>query len=74
MKTCTDGSKSHKHCEDVKVDDVTYTVCHDCKQTLGRKCEVYSRVVGYMRPLSGWNPGKQAEHNMRTPFLVPSPR
>ena len=24
-------------------------------------CEIYSRVVGYFRPLSQWNRGKQAE-------------
>lgn len=24
-------------------------------------CEVYSRVCGYFRPVSGWNPGKLAE-------------
>ena len=25
------------------------------------KCEVYSRVVGYLRPVQQWNPGKQEE-------------
>ena len=25
------------------------------------KCEVYSRVVGYIRPITQWNEGKQAE-------------
>lgn len=25
------------------------------------KCEVYSRVVGYLRPVKQWNDGKQAE-------------
>lgn len=25
-------------------------------------CEVYSRVVGYYRPISNWNNGKQQEH------------
>lgn len=24
-------------------------------------CEVYSRVVGYLRPVGQWNKGKQAE-------------
>jgi anaerobic ribonucleoside-triphosphate reductase len=24
-------------------------------------CEIYSRVVGYLRPTSQWNDGKQAE-------------
>lgn len=31
-------------------------------------CEVYSRVVGYLRPVSQWNGGKQAEFNMRKTF------
>ncbi len=28
-------------------------------------CEVYSRVVGYFRPVSNWNPGKQVEFEER---------
>ena len=28
-------------------------------------CEVYSRVVGYLRPVSNWNPGKQQEFKER---------
>jgi ribonucleoside-triphosphate reductase (formate) len=30
-----------------------------------QKCEVYSRVVGYLRPVSQWNDGKQAEFKER---------
>jgi hypothetical protein len=29
-------------------------------------CEVYSRIVGYMRPVSNWNDGKRAEWRDRT--------
>jgi len=25
-------------------------------------CETFSRVTGYIRPISAWNPGKQQEH------------
>ena len=32
------------------------------------KCEVYSRVVGYIRPVSNWNEGKEAEFKDRTTF------
>ena len=32
------------------------------------KCEVYSRVVGYLRPVSQWNRGKQQEFNDRKEF------
>jgi len=31
-------------------------------------CEVYSRVVGYIRPVSQWNDGKQAEFVDRQNF------
>ena len=32
------------------------------------KCEVYSRVVGYIRPVSQWNEGKRAEYDDRIEF------
>jgi len=32
------------------------------------KCEVYSRVVGYIRPVSNWNDSKQAEFADRKKF------
>ena len=31
----------------------------------GSSCEVYSRIVGYLRPLDQWNEGKQAEYAQR---------
>ncbi|ACC98739.1 hypothetical protein Emin_1189 [Elusimicrobium minutum Pei191] len=31
----------------------------------GSKCEVYSRVCGYLRPTSNWNDGKREEFGMR---------
>jgi anaerobic ribonucleoside-triphosphate reductase len=34
------------------------------------KCEVYSRVVGYIRPVQQWNEGKQAEWKDRKTFTV----
>lgn len=33
-------------------------------------CEVYSRVIGYLRPVSQWNDGKQAEFKLRSKFKV----
>jgi len=35
-----------------------------------RRCEVYSRVVGYLRPVSQWNEGKQAEFSLRKTYGV----
>jgi ribonucleoside-triphosphate reductase len=31
-------------------------------------CEVYSRVVGYIRPVSNWNDSKQQEFKDRKTF------
>ena len=33
-----------------------------------QECEVYSRVVGYLRPINQWNEGKQAEWEDRKTF------
>lgn len=36
----------------------------------GTKCEVYSRVVGYLRPVQGWNKGKKEEYTLRRTYNV----
>lgn len=33
-------------------------------------CEVYSRIVGYLRPVQAWNKGKQQEFAERQTFKV----
>jgi ribonucleoside-triphosphate reductase len=33
-----------------------------------QKCEVYSRVVGYLRPVNQWNNGKRQEFYDRKTF------
>ena len=33
-------------------------------------CEVYSRIVGYLRPIQNWNKGKQQEYADRRPYTV----
>ena len=33
-----------------------------------QRCEVYSRVVGYLRPIAQWNNGKRAEFDDRKTF------
>jgi len=38
------------------------------------RCEVYSRVVGYLRPVDHWNAGKQAEFEDRKIFEVKNGR
>jgi len=34
------------------------------------RCEVWTRVMGYHRPLAAWNPGKQSEHAERRYFAA----
>jgi len=41
-------------------------VCPDC----GQSTEVYSRVVGYLRPVNQWNDGKRAEFTIRKRYSV----
>lgn len=38
------------------------------KQSKRQACEIYSRVVGYLRPVSQWNDGKQAEFSDRKTY------
>jgi len=55
----------------------TFSVCenhgyvkgqhHQCPEC-GTETEVYSRIVGYLRPVRTWNDGKQQEFKDRTPY------
>ncbi|MEK7072807.1 MAG: anaerobic ribonucleoside-triphosphate reductase [Patescibacteria group bacterium] len=40
------------------------------KEFKRQPCEVYSRVVGYIRPVASWNPGKQSEYKDRMTYSV----
>ncbi|MDY6788596.1 MAG: ribonucleoside triphosphate reductase [Candidatus Nanohaloarchaea archaeon] len=43
--------------------------CPQCEKAGEKtKCEVYSRVVGYLRPTEQWNPGKQEEFTDRSDY------
>ena len=42
--------------------------CPKC--TIKQPCEVYSRVVGYFRPVQQWNVGKQEEFKERKEFKI----
>jgi ribonucleoside-triphosphate reductase len=44
--------------------------CPKC--TIKQPCEVYSRIVGYLRPIQQWNEGKQEEFKHRKEFKVKS--
>ena len=45
---------------------------HQCPHC-GEKAEIYSRVVGYMRPIDQWNQGKRSEFNNRHYFTLDTP-
>ena len=42
----------------------------ELQEVHGTKCEVYSRVVGYLRPIQGWNKGKKEEYTLRRTYNV----
>jgi ribonucleoside-triphosphate reductase (formate) len=57
----------------------TFSVCTEHKYLIGehhacphcgKPCEVYSRVVGYLRPVRKWNRGKQQEFAEREVFAT----
>jgi hypothetical protein len=54
---------------------ITIFKCKDCfekSQELKnyQPCEVYSRVVGYLRPVQQWNLGKQQEFKERKEYKI----
>jgi len=76
--TCHDCGKSLESNEEYmpyKVGSEIYVKCKSCHQADAvlrnfRTTEVYSRVVGYIRPVSQWNKGKQAEFSDRAEYMV----
>lgn len=57
----------------------TFSVCPDCGYLpgkvekcpkCGKECEVYSRIVGYLRPVNQWNNGKKEEFNLRRAYKL----
>ncbi|HOJ92510.1 MAG TPA: ribonucleoside triphosphate reductase [Dictyoglomaceae bacterium] len=57
----------------------TFSICpehgyirgnHEKCPSCGKETEIYSRVVGYYRPIKSWNKGKQEEFKMRKPFVL----
>jgi ribonucleoside-triphosphate reductase len=43
------------------------------KEVKGTECEVYSRIVGYFRPVKAWNNGKREEYSQRETFETKTP-
>jgi ribonucleoside-triphosphate reductase len=57
----------------------TFSVCPDCGYLAGRNetcpkcgkaCEIYSRIVGYLRPVNQWNNGKKEEFGLRKTYKL----
>jgi ribonucleoside-triphosphate reductase (formate) len=57
----------------------TFSVCPSCGYLAGehalcpkcqRECEIYSRVVGYLRPVQQWNKGKKEEYKERVTYRL----
>jgi len=57
----------------------TFSICPSCGYLPGEQstcercaseCEVYSRVVGYLRPVKQWNKGKKEEFRERKTYTV----
>ncbi len=34
------------------------------------ECEIWSRIVGYLRPVKNWNRGKREEFRERVPYKI----
>ncbi|MDP8266177.1 MAG: ribonucleoside triphosphate reductase [Candidatus Aceula meridiana] len=60
----------------------TFSVCSNCGYIAGEHatcpkcqtdCEVYSRVVGYLRPVQQWNKGKKEEFSQRKTYRIQKP-
>lgn len=60
----------------------TFSICKEHKYIAGEHftcpicgvdCEVYSRIVGYLRPVQSWNKGKQQEFKERKTYKIKSP-
>lgn len=52
-------------------------ICPTCGKDMPATCpqchkpvEVYSRIVGYLRPISNWNPGKVEEFRRRKEYII----
>ena len=59
----------------------TFSICprhgyvsghHETCPTCAADCEVWTRVMGYFRPISGFNIGKKGEASERTYFVAPA--
>jgi len=59
--------------EDKKINVFKCNDCFEKNKVLAnfQPCEVYSRVVGYIRPVQQWHKGKKQEYEERQEFNLP---
>ena len=50
---------------------MTDNKAYELKEEERTRCEIWTRVMGYHRPVAAWNPGKRAEHSERRYYLEP---
>ena len=59
--------------KNLKMDEHLFK-CLNCHEkdpyNYGSNCEVYSRVVGYLRPVSNWNDAKREEFGRRVNYKI----
>ena len=56
-------------------DKINVFKCNECfkakpELTNYKQCEVYSRIVGYLRPLQQWHVGKREEYSERKEYVI----
>ncbi|EKE16169.1 MAG: Oxygen-sensitive ribonucleoside-triphosphate reductase [uncultured bacterium] len=75
---CGKTLESNEEYMPYKVGEAVYVKCKTCHQKDSvlrnfQTTEVYSRVVGYIRPVQQWNKGKRTEFRDRVEFVVEQP-
>ena len=64
----TEENKGAKYPPKNGVDRYKCKDCYNKEPLLKQECEVYSRVVGYLRPVKQWNLAKRLEYDERKEF------
>lgn len=52
------------------IEEDTQALRNELGENKGRETEVYSRIVGYYRPVTLWNHGKKEEYRDREEFKI----
>ena len=57
---------------DEKIVIIKCDECYAKNQSLNnyQECECYARIVGYIRPVKQWHPGKQEEYRERVNYKI----